>query len=328
MNSDRVRFGLLLLCFFLSGFAALLYQTAWTREFSFVFGTSELAVAAVLAAYMAGLALGAAIAGRLAPRIRRPVLAYGVLELLIALGALAVPLGIHGVSRVYLSLLGGLDVPPESQGLATSLFHLLGTFIVLVPCTALMGATLPLLAGHAVHEDDEIGPRVGTLYAVNTAGAIAGTLCAAFMLLPELGLRRTVYVGAAANGLVFAAAALLAWGASGVAIGASQGRVRFHWILPFMTLSGLVSFVYEVLWTRMLGQVLGGSTHAFATMLASFLAGIALGSAVAARFAKTRRGRRNRLRRGPARNRRLRLARLRVGRPAPRVRPFVGRVGP
>ena len=65
-------FGLLLLCFFLSGLAALIYQTAWTRQFAFVFGTSELAVASVLAAYMGGLALGAAVVGRLAPRVRRP----------------------------------------------------------------------------------------------------------------------------------------------------------------------------------------------------------------------------------------------------------------
>ena len=288
MSSERVRFALLLVCFFLSGFAALLYQTAWTREFSFVFGTSELAIAAVLSAYMAGLALGAAVAGRLAHRITRPVLAYGVLELLIAVGALLVPMGIGGVSAIYLSLLGGLDAPPETLGLTTALFHLGGTFLVLVPCTALMGATLPLLARHAVHRDEQIGERVGTLYAVNTAGAIAGTLCAAFLLLPELGLRRTVQLGAAANALVFLAAALLARAGAAPVVASVRARARPHWILPVMTLSGAVSFAYEVLWTRLLGQILGGSTHAFATMLASFLIGIALGSAVAARFARTR----------------------------------------
>jgi spermidine synthase len=290
MNSDRVRFALLLVCFFLSGFAALLYQTAWTREFSFVFGTSELAISAVLSAYMAGLALGAAVAGRLAARIQRPVLTYGVLELLIAVGALGVPLGIKGVTALYLSLLGGLEAPPETLGLTTALFHLAGTFIVLMPCTALMGATLPLLARHAVHTDEQIGPRVGILYAINTAGAIAGTLCAAFMLLPALGLRQTVYLGAAGNVLVFVTAALLARGGLPPEPVDSDQSSRFHWILPFMTVSGLVSFVYEVLWTRMLGQVLGGSTHAFAIMLSSFLLGIALGSAVAARYARTRAG--------------------------------------
>jgi spermidine synthase len=74
-----LRFLLLLVCFFVSGFAALLYQTAWTREFAFLFGTSELAVVAVLGAYMAGLAGGAAIAARFVGRLRRPVLAYGLL---------------------------------------------------------------------------------------------------------------------------------------------------------------------------------------------------------------------------------------------------------
>ena len=85
------QFAALCACFALSGFAALVYQTAWTREFAFVFGTSELAIAVVLAAYMAGLAAGSFAGGRLAPRVARPVLAYGLLELGIAASALAIP---------------------------------------------------------------------------------------------------------------------------------------------------------------------------------------------------------------------------------------------
>ncbi len=287
-----LRFLLLLVCFFVSGFAALLYQTAWTREFAFLFGTSELAVVAVLAAYMGGLALGAAVAARLVRRLTRPVLAYGLMELGIALGALCVPLLIRGVQATYLAIAGGLDAPPESIALTTALFHLFGAFIVLAPCTALMGATLPLLARYAVSEDSQVGPRIGVLYAVNTFGAIIGTLVAAFVLLPALGLRQTVYIGVAGNALVFLAAAALARGVP-VAQSATDDRSaaisgHFHWILPAMTISGAVSFVYEVLWTRLLGHVLGGSTAAFASMLSSFLLGIALGSAVASRFAKTR----------------------------------------
>jgi len=278
----------LLVCFFLSGFAALLYETAWTREFSFVFGTSELAIAAVLAAYMGGLALGAGIAGRLMPRMRRPVLIYGLLELGIAIFALAVPLGIHGVRELYLRWLGGLAATPETLGLATTFFHLLGAFIVLIPCTALMGATLPLLARYAVQRENEIGPRVGLLYAANTAGAIGGTLCAAFFLLPELGLRQTVYVGISTNVLVFFAAAVLGHSAAATPAPAQRKHSRWHWILPLMTLSGAISFAYEVLWARVFSHILGGSTFAFATMLATFLLGIALGSAVAARLARTR----------------------------------------
>ena len=111
-----IRFLLLQLCFFLSGFAALLYETAWTREFAFIFGTSELAVSAVLAAYMAGLALGAAVAARFAHRIARPILAYGVIELGIGVGALLVPFAIRGLMGLYVGWLGGLsDVPEEAS---------------------------------------------------------------------------------------------------------------------------------------------------------------------------------------------------------------------
>jgi len=217
---------LLLLCFFASGGAALLYQTAWAREFATVFGTSELAVAAVLAAYMAGLAAGAALAGRFAGRVRRPVLAYGALELGIALGALAVPLGIRGVTALYVSQFGGLDVLPEGESLARTLFHVAGAFVVLMPCAALMGATLPLLARHAVRSDQQIGPRVGLLYAMNTAGAIAGTVCTGFWLLPALGLRHTVYVGVGINFLVFLAAAALARGAAPVPRDSAHRRLN------------------------------------------------------------------------------------------------------
>jgi spermidine synthase len=205
---------------------------------------------------------------------------------------LCVPFLIRGVQAAYLSIAGGLDAPPESMGLTTALFHLAGSFIVLVPCTVPMGATLPLLARYAVSEDTQIGPRIGILYAINTLGAIVGTLVAAFIFLPAFGLRQTVYIGVAGNALVFVAAAALARGIQGIPTSAGeplqQERRRFHWILPAMTISGAVSFVYEVLWTRLLGQVLGGSTAAFASMLSSFLLGIALGSAVASRFAKTR----------------------------------------
>ena len=113
MKIDR-RFVLLLSCFFLSGLAGLIYQTAWTRQFALVFGTSELALVTVLAAYMAGLALGAAAAGRWAWRLRRPVVAYAVLELGIGGAALAVPAAIGLASRLQVALLGGAETPPAA----------------------------------------------------------------------------------------------------------------------------------------------------------------------------------------------------------------------
>jgi spermidine synthase len=284
-----LHFLLLLLCFFLSGFAALLYETAWAREFEFVFGTSELAVVSVLAAYMAGLAAGSAAAGRLVPRVRRPVLWYGVLELGIALAALAVPWAIRGATALLVAWRGGLPEPPDMASVAGSLFYVGVAFAVLVVPTAMMGATLPLLARHAVRRDEEIGRRVGALYATNTAGAVAGAVATGFVVLPALGLRGTVYLGAAVNALVFALAALLsrqAASAAGAGAAAPAHRAPFHWVLPLVTVSGAVSFTYEVLWTRLLGHIVGGTLQGFATMLGSFLLGIAIGSAVAARLAR------------------------------------------
>jgi spermidine synthase len=273
----------------LSGFAALLYETAWAREFELVFGTSELAVVSVLAAYMAGLAVGAAFAGRLVSRVRRPVLWYGLFELGIAASALAVPWAIRAAAWLQAASMGGRSAPPDAESVSAALFWVGAAFAVLVVPTGLMGATLPLLARQAVRREEEIGRRVGTLYAVNTGGAVAGAIATGFLLLPELGVRATVFAGAGANALVFVAAAALAGRAPAVATGViTTPRPRFHWALPLSTLSGVTSFTYEVLWTRLLGHLVGGTIQGFATMLASFLLGIALGSAIGSRFARDR----------------------------------------
>lgn len=294
-------------CFILSGFAALLYQTAWMRQFSLVFGTSELAIAAVLSAYMGGLALGSSIAAKYVNRVTRPVLFYGLLEAGIAISALAVPLLLKLASFLYVSVLGGQPEPVDASGLGQSFFYLIVAFIVLAIPTTFMGATLPLLTKYVVKSKEEIGSRVGLLYATNTAGAIGGTVVAGFVLLPILGLNGTVWVGVAINILVFFLAAAIAKkvgdhveveGSETSADKSSETnqpstsqnlgpRARF-WILPIMLLSGANAFLYEVLWTRLLGHILGGSIAAFATMLAGFLSGIAIGSAIASRLAKTR----------------------------------------
>jgi len=294
------------LCFALSGFAALLYQTAWTRQFSLVFGTSELAVATVLAAYMAGLALGARTVERFLDRVRRPVLTYGLLEFGIGTAALAVPMLLVAAEQLMVALLGGQAEPPSSEGWVQTSFYVLTAFVVLVLPTALMGTTLPLLTRHAVHTPEQIGSRTGLLYAINTLGAVGGALAGAYVLLPALGLTRTVIVGAAVNVAVFGLAALIARASptarpslhkpSTANLARHRQRVPlfggwapgYRWILPVMLASGAVSFLYEVLWTRMLGYVLGGSIFAFATMVASFLLGIAGGSLIASRFARTR----------------------------------------
>jgi spermidine synthase len=268
--------------------AGLVYQTAWTQQFALTFGASELAVVAVLAAYMAGLALGAAAAERRLPSIRRPVLAYALLEIGIAASALAVPVALRLANRLQVALLGGVAGLPEAGGHATVAFHLAASFAVLLVPTALMGATLPLLARFAVERDEELGARVGTLYTVNTVGAAVGTLVAGFLLLPSIGLARTVWVGAALNAGAFLLAIPLFRATVAPATRESAAAPFAHrYLLPLVLVSSAVSFTYEVLWTRLLTFVLGGSVYAFSTMLATFLTGIALGAGLASRLGGT-----------------------------------------
>jgi spermidine synthase len=301
-------FSLLCACFVLSGIAALVYQTAWTRQFAIVFGTSELAVATVLAAYMGGLAAGAWLAERFLPRVTRPVFTYALLELGIAVVAVAVvPFLLHAADAALQTLFGGQASPPDSDHAGTTLFYLLSAFVSLALPTTLMGATLPMLARYAVAEDAQIGRRIGLLYAMNTAGAVAGALVTAFVLLPELGLQHTVWVGALFNGIVFLLALALARRVPYVkpprgytldgtpdipplVVQAPKHSLRFPgpiWVLPLM-LPGAGAFFQEVLWSRMLSHVVGSSIYAFGVMVASFLTGIALGGALGATVARNR----------------------------------------
>lgn len=284
------------ICFVLSGFAALIYETVWLRQFSIVFGTSEFAVAVVLAGYMAGLAIGGALAPQILKRVRSPVRTYAIFELGIALAAIVwVPGGMWLARVLKVAIFGNQAEPQDAGALSGILFDQITSFGIIMVPTILMGATLPLLARHVVTKDEHLGRRIGLLYSSNTLGAVAGTLVGAFWLLPTLGLRATNWVGAAVNVLVFGLAAWTlrdppAEAESNVSVPdttqvtAGSGR----WVLPLILISGATSFAYEILWTRMLGHVMGASVFAFATMLSAFLMGITLGSALASRFSLTR----------------------------------------
>ena len=301
------------ICFVLSGFAALLYETVWLREFAIAFGTSEQALAIVLGSYMGGLALGALVAARFEDRFRRPLWVYGVLELGIAVTALAVPYVLGAVRGLQIAFFSSADRPPEADEPSQIAFALIAAAAATILPTTMMGATLPMLAKHVVVSDDHLGPRIAVLYALNTLGAVLGTLTAAFVLLPALGLRQTVYVGAVINVSIFVVVWKLLLRRSpdsanertdspqvtpNAARGSkpkrrdaspdsdSEAERPSTWILWLIGISGGVSFAYEVLFTRMIGHFLGGSVFAFATMLASFLTGITIGGAIAARLAK------------------------------------------
>lgn len=297
ITENTARVGYVALCFFLSGFAALIYQMAWLRSLSLVFGTSHLAVATVLAAYMGGLAAGAWLAARFAGRIRRPIFAYGLLELLIAVSAVLVPVLLALAQRLLIELIGHRADPPDAAGISQTAFYLVAAFAILgIPTTA-MGATLPLLAKDVVRTDRELGERVGQLYGLNTLGAVGGALAGGFWLLPYLGLTLALITGAAINLVVFAVV-IFALARNDPPdnpqvdtvpdVPAEAAGTRFHPIMGLMFVSGMVSFGLEVLWTRLLGHIFGGTIYAFSVMLSAFLVGIAFGSVVAGRLATDR----------------------------------------
>src|ERR1043165_1980437 len=180
LRAKKSRAVLLLIaaCFTLSGAAGLIYEVLWMRMLGLVFGATTLAVSTVLAAFMGGLALGSALAAKLAQRITKPLRTYGLIEIGIAVYALLVPLLFRWIDDVYALIWQQLH--PGYFTFSLWRFALSG-LVLLVP-TTLMGATLPVLAAAFVRSLDS--NSVTKLYACNLAGAILGTLAAGFVLLP------------------------------------------------------------------------------------------------------------------------------------------------
>lgn len=192
--------------FFVSGFTSLIYEVIWVRKFGLVFGVTTYAVSTVLAAFFAGLALGSYLAGRLIDRSRfHPLAVYGAMEAAIGVYALLLPALLGLVERTYPTVYGSLW---ENFSLFT-LFRFVVCFAVLVVPTTLMGATLPVLSKLMVEREEVLGLSVGRLYAVNTFGAVAGTFCAGFLLVPALGVTHTTLVAALGNFLLAVVAVLL-----------------------------------------------------------------------------------------------------------------------
>jgi spermidine synthase len=293
-----VRLLLLLALFFFSGACGLIYQVLWLRLLALVFGVTVYAASTVLAAFMTGLALGSALAGRILTRVRRPLLTFAVAEVLIGVSALATPMALNAASGLYQRL---HQLSPESLALLTVARLLTGLVVLLVP-TMLMGLTLPVLSASALVRGSSFGSRVSALYAVNTAGAVSGAVLTGFYLIGAIGIDRSFQMAAALNIAVGLVALALSRRVEGVNARATElapnatapgGPVPTPATGPSATvigvvvaISGFVALALEIVWFRMLVQYLAATTYAFTTMLAMVLAGIAIGGAIAARLLK------------------------------------------
>jgi len=279
----------ILVCFFFSGAAGLIYQVAWSKALGLIFGHTVYAIATVLAVFMGGLALGSAWLGRWCERHARPVSLYGWIELGVAVtGAMSLA-GLAGVRALYVAAYPAVGGSPA----ALLVLRFVGAAVVLFLPTFLMGGTLPILVRGLTRSAAELGSRVSRLYWVNTAGAVAGTLAAGFLFLPTMGLRLTLAVAVSLNVLAGTSALLLgrliaaegdaatqdvAAGPRAEMAPAGSSPQRLQLLLTGFAVVGATAMAYEIGWTRLLATTLGSSTYAFTLMLATFLAGLVLGS--------------------------------------------------
>ena len=276
-----------------SGFAALVYQTAWLRALRLIFGGSTPAMGAVLAIFLGGLGLGGLVLGRRAEAHARPLRLYARLELGISVAAFLSPWLIALAEWVYLGLGGSAALGAWP---ATAVRVVLAAVVLGVP-VVLMGGTLPALARVVTRSEDTGRRALALLYATNTLGAVAGALLPTFWLFERFGVRRTLWLACALNGLVALAAWLLARGRAARGLeapdvvdpqpadpappepnaGARPARAPDALVLGAAFASGFAFLLAEIVWYRMSAPILGGSTYTFGTVLACALLGIGVG---------------------------------------------------
>ena len=258
-----------------------------------VFGATTLAVSTVLAAFMGGLAIGSWLAGRRGAAVKRPIRAYGLIEIGIALYALAVPFLFTFVDNLYAVIWQSF----HPGFFAFSLWRFLLSCVMLLVPTALMGATLPLLSAALLRSNGLRSTSITRLYTRNLAGAICGSIAAGFLLLPTFGVRATIYIAALINiliGIVSIVADRRIEIQSSIRNAnadepqpaetsplATAGDARFWTVCAFI--SGFVTISTQVAWTRLLTMIVGSSTYAFSIVVALFLMGLSGGSFVIAR---------------------------------------------
>jgi spermidine synthase len=293
--------------FVFSGATGLVDQLCFSKYLSYIVGSTAHAVSAVLAAFMAGLALGAHFGGKRTLSTRRPLLVYGVLELVVAASVAVAPFAFHALTPLYVSLARSA---PGSLATLSALRWCLAMVVVVLPTTA-MGATLPFLSralgegpAETVDEARVRARRLGILYAANTAGGGIGALGAAYLVLPALGLTRTLMLAALVSAVIGAVAIVLGRRSRGIAAerpepvpadsdlrppsaGLAEPPSRELVLLTALAFgSGYLVFSAEVVFTHLLALIIGNSAYAFGLILAVFLICLFFGASRAPALAR------------------------------------------
>ncbi|WP_299695584.1 fused MFS/spermidine synthase [Hydrocarboniphaga sp.] len=272
---------LALILMFASGFASLGYQIVWTQQAALWLGHEAAAVLAVVAAFFAGLGVGALLLGERISRSANAARWYAGCEIAIGVWSLALSVLLAPVTAALLDLIGPQPSPLRHWALAFC-----GTFMLLLPATAPMGATLPAMQ-RLVARLHRQGSSVAALYAGNTFGAVVGVLAAAFVLVPQWGLSRTAGLCAALNLLCAVATLALMRGPADPLMKLDATRAplpRASASLWLLAATGLLGIGFEVVVVRVLAQVAQDTVYTFALLLAAYLLGSAMGAAAYARW--------------------------------------------
>jgi spermidine synthase len=285
----------ILFLFLVSGAIALGYQVLWSKYLLDFIGVGSYSYATVLGTFMAGLAIGSWLLGKLADRTKSPLKLYAYLELGIGLYAILYNPLSAVAARLYANL---VRFTPEQSGGSFGLGAkiLVSALLLLIP-TILMGGTFPALLRHTTQTLVSLGKKASQLYAINALGAVLGSLLMAFLLMPVFGMRASLLLLAVCNTVIAAFAFLLSGrdefrspngmdvaSEESPAISLKAEQIRLGYILIFI--EGLLAFIYEIGWTRYFALTLGSSTYSFAIILAAFISGIAIGSAILSRIEK------------------------------------------
>jgi spermidine synthase len=276
-----------LLLFFLSGLLSLIFQVIWLKKLVLVFGNTVWAVSTLLTAFMAGLAIGSWLFGRIADRAGSPLKLYGFLEGFIGLYGLFTLFLFSQLHLVYVPLyrLSGGD------NSVMGIFKFVLALLILIWPTTCMGGTLPLLARHFTKDVNLAGTRIGTLYTINTFGAVCGTFITGFFFIPLFGLRITAFIASFISFIILAVTSLITKGEkSGFHTDGlfkiERKKPEEHWVLWVYLLCGFAALAYEVMWNRILVLHLRSSVYAYSIMLTVYLLGIVLGAAIMSFYVK------------------------------------------
>ena len=288
VGNSRSMAALLCSILFASGAAALVFETLWFHQAGLAFGNSVWASSLVLSGFMAGLALGSLLVARYGTHLRQPLVIYSLLEGVVAVTGVLLVLTLPRLGSVFAPWFGSLS----DELWALNALRLSASFLLLLLPSTAMGATLPLVTRVLFADEPNFGRVIGRLYGWNTLGAMLGTLAAAGPLIGVLGIRGAALVAAGLNLCAAVAALALArqWPAARGRdpVAPVSMRAAFGAALRPASLAafgaGFTLLALEVVWFRFLLLFMPGTSVVFAWMLATVLAGIAVGGLAASRL--------------------------------------------